>query len=142
VVSRHFFAQENMPRILDAIRPPNPWIAHMPITFAAIRQIALSLDNVVESTSYGTPAFKVGGQLFARLREDIGALVIATDFQQREELMAADPDTYFITDHYLEYKWVLVRLSRVHPDAMRDLLRMAWKLAAAKKPLTSRRARR
>jgi hypothetical protein len=105
----------------------------MPITFDTIRQMALSLDNVEESTSYGTPAFKVGGALFARLREDIDSLVVRMDFDQREELMAADPETYFITDHYLNYKWVLVRLSRVHPDAMRDLLRIAWKSAASSK---------
>jgi hypothetical protein len=55
------------------------------------------------------------------------------DFEQRAELMAADPKIYFITDHYLNYEWVLVRLSRVHPDAMRDLLRVAWRLASAEK---------
>ena len=86
-----------------------------------------------ESTSYGTPAFKVGGVLLARLREDIDSLVVRTTFEQREELMAADPETYYITDHYLEYPWVLVRLSRVHADAMRDLIRMAWRLAGSEK---------
>jgi hypothetical protein len=48
-------------------------------------------------------------------------------------MMAADPDTYYITDHYLNYEWVLVRLSRVHPDALRDLLRGAHRSAAAEK---------
>lgn len=115
----------------------------MAVTFETIRQIALSLDKVEESTSYGTPAFKVRGALFARLREDIDSLVVRMDFDQREELMAADPETYFIIDHYLNYKWVLVRLSRVHPDAMRDLLRMAWKSAAvSKRPASRRRAPR
>ena len=42
----------------------------MAVTFETVRQMALSLDNVEEGTSYGTPAFKVGGVLFARLRED------------------------------------------------------------------------
>jgi hypothetical protein len=106
----------------------------MAVTFEAVRRVALSLDHVEESTSYGTPAFKVRGALIARLHQDLDALVVRTDFEQRAELMAADAETYFITDHYLNYEWVLVSLARVHPDAMRDLLRMAHRLAAAEKP--------
>jgi hypothetical protein len=108
----------------------------MPVTFDAIRKMALALDNVEEATSYGTPAFKVGGAMLARLRDDIGALVLRMSIEDRQELMAEDPETYFITDHYLDYPYILVRLSRVHPDAMRDLLRGAWRLAAADKKKT------
>jgi hypothetical protein len=100
------------------------------MTFESIRKMALAIENVEEGTSYGTPAFKVKGELLARLRDDIGALVVRMSIEDRQELMAADPETYFITDHYLEYPWILVRLSKVQPDAMRDLLKGAWKLAA------------
>ena len=103
------------------------------MTFEAVRKIALALDDVEEGTSYGTPAFKVRGALIARLRDDIGALVVHMNFDDRQELIAADPETYFITDHYLKYPWVLVRLSRVHRDALGDLLRRAARLASAKK---------
>jgi hypothetical protein len=113
----------------------------MAVTFEMVREIALSLDGVQEGTSYGTPAFKVGGVLLARLREDLDSLVLRTTFEQREELMAADPEIYYITDHYLEYPWVLVRLSQVHPDAMRDLIRMAWRLAGSEKRKASGRRR-
>jgi hypothetical protein len=105
----------------------------MPMTFEAVRKIALALDNVEEGSSYGTPAFKVRGALMARLRDDLGALVVRMSIEDREELIAADPKTYFITDHYLNYPWILVNLARVHPDAMRDLLRAAWRSAAAEK---------
>jgi hypothetical protein len=105
----------------------------MGVTFDTVRKIALSLENVEEGTSYGTAAFKVRGALFLRLKEDGESLVVRTDFEQREALIAEDPQTYYITDHYLKYPWVLVRLSRVHPDAMRDLIRMAWRSAAATK---------
>jgi hypothetical protein len=103
----------------------------MAVTFEDVRRMALELEKVEEGTSYGTAAFKVGGQLMARLREDLDSLVVRSDFEQRAELMAADPETYYITDHYLNYEWVLVRLGRVHPDAMRDLLRGAWRRAGA-----------
>ncbi len=112
--------------------------ANTPLAFEAVRRIALALDNVEEGTSYGTPAFKVGGALFVRMHQDGESLVVRTDFEQREELMASDPESYYITDHYLNYEWVLVSLSRVHPDALRDLMGMAWKLAAASKRRSSR----
>jgi hypothetical protein len=112
------------------------------MTFEAVRKIALALDDVEESTSYATPAFKVRGALFARLRDDLGVLVVHMNFDDRQELIAADPKTYFITDHYLNYPWVLVNLARVHPDAMRDLLRSAWRSAAASKTGTKGRTKR
>jgi hypothetical protein len=115
--------------------------ADAPVTFDAVRQISLSLEHAEEGMSYGTPAFKVRGELFVRLHQDFNStvVVVRTDFEQREELLAADSDTYFITDHYRNYPWVLVRLSHVHLDALRDLLRMAHRLAAASKRGSSRR---
>ena len=100
--------------------------------------MALALDNVEEATSYGTPAFKLGGVLIARLRDDIGALVVRMSIEDRQELIAADPETYFITDHYLEYPYVLVNLARVEPDAMRDLLKGACRLAPKRPPRKKR----
>jgi hypothetical protein len=111
-------------------------------TFQDVRGIALALANVEEGTSYGTPAFRVGGKLFARLREDGDSLVVGTTFEERAEMMAAEPETYYITDHYLEYPWVLVRLSRVHPGALRDLLGRAWRLASTAGRGASRRPAR
>jgi hypothetical protein len=99
------------------------------VTYDTIRQFALALPDVEEGTSYGTPALKVKGKLFVRLKEDGESVVIKTTFEEREELIAADPETYFITDHYLNYEWVLVRLSKVHEDALSDLIRGAYKLA-------------
>jgi hypothetical protein len=113
----------------------------MAVTFEDVRRIALSLEKVIEGTSYGTPAFKTGGKLIARLREDGESLVVGTTFEEREEMMAAEPETYYITDHYLNYPWVLVRLSRVHPDALRDLLARAWRLASRAKRRASGKTR-
>jgi hypothetical protein len=113
-------------------------VAKTPAAFEAVRRIALALEKVEEGTSYGTPAFKVNGELFVRMHQGGESLVVRTDFEQREELMAADPETYYITDHYLNYEWILIRLSRVQPDALRDLIRMAWRLASTSKRRSSR----
>jgi hypothetical protein len=75
----------------------------------------------------------------ARLREDGETLVVGMDRDQREELLAADPDTYYLTDHYRNYPWILVHLPVVHPDAMRDLLGGAVRLASAGRRGASRK---
>jgi hypothetical protein len=50
-------------------------------------------------------------------------------FDLRTELMEGDPDTYFITDHYANYEWILVRLAKIAPDALPDLLQTAYRSA-------------
>ena len=120
----------------------------MKTTFDHVRKIALSLPDVVEGTTYGAPAFKVRGQMFTCMASnksaEPGTLAIRMDFAQRDELIAADPDVYYLKDHYVGYPCVLVRLSRIHPDALRDLLAGARRFVIAQKARSSRavRARR
>lgn len=100
-------------------------------TFDAVRKAGLGLPGVEESTMYGAPALKVRGKLVACMAShksaEPGSLVVRIDFEQREELVAAEPDTYYLTDHYVGYPSVLVRLSRIRADALADLLRSAWR---------------
>src|SRR5580765_1203702 len=102
----------------------------MGVTFDTVREIAQTLSGAEESTSYGTPAFKVKGKLFARFHQGGEALVVSVDFDQREEMMRTSPDKFYITDHYLKYPWVLVRMSSVTPDELRDLLIGSWRRAS------------
>ena len=41
--------------------------------------------------------------------------------------MKAEPATYYITDHYRNYPWILVRLATVDRHDLRDLLEDAWR---------------
>jgi hypothetical protein len=112
------------------------------ITFGTARDIALTLPGVEESTAYGAPALKVNGKLLACVPANHSAepesLVVRVDFDDRAELLDADPTVYYLTDHYLGYSAVLVRLSYVSPDALRDLLGMAYKFVT-RKPARKRR---
>jgi hypothetical protein len=100
-----------------------------PISFDAVRELARALPDVEESTSYGAQSWKVRGKLVAcqaiNKSAEPNSLVVKIPFEQRDELIAAQPDVYYVTDHYVNYPSVVVRLSRVHPDALRDLLGMA-----------------
>ena len=87
------------------------------------------LPGAVEGTSYGTPAFRVGKTLFVRQHQDGESLVVKIDPDERTMRMKAEPKTFFITDHYLNYPWILVRLATVARDDLRDLLEDAWRQA-------------
>jgi hypothetical protein len=109
----------------------------MSVDFETVRRIALALPRVEEGTSYGTPAFRVGKKFLARLWEDGEVLVVKIGFDEREILMKADPETFFITDHYRGYPSVLVRLAKVDPDDLRDVLEQAWRHHAPKRLVES-----
>src|SRR5580693_5202833 len=86
------------------------------ISFDTVREIAGGLPGAVEGTSYGTPAFHVRKTLFARQHQDGESLVVRIDPQERAVRVAADPKTYSVTDHYVNYPLVLVRMASVKRD--------------------------
>ena len=116
------------------------------INFDTVRKIGLALPGVEESTAYGSPALKVHGKLLACVpahrSAERGSLAVRVGFDDRAELLAADPDVYYVTDHYLNYTAVLVRLSRITPDVLRDLLGMAHKFVTADARRSPSRPRR
>jgi hypothetical protein len=116
------------------------------ISFDVVRKMGLELPGVEEGTSYGAPALKVQGKMFAcrptHRSAEPDSLAVRIDFDQRTELMAADPDTYYLKEHYVAYPCVLVRLSSIHHDALRDLLIMAWRFVSASGKRPARRTKR
>jgi len=108
------------------------------IDFATVRKIASGLPDVEDAAAYGSPAIKVRGKMLTCMAinksAEPGSLVVRIDFEQRAELLSGAPDVYYLTDHYLNYPCVLVRLSRIQEDALRDLLGAAWRFVTAKTP--------
>jgi hypothetical protein len=100
------------------------------VSWETVRELVRELPHVEEGTSYGTPAFKVRGKLFVRLREDGESIVVWIDEADRAMRMQADPHAFYITDHYASHPLMLVRLSAVHRDDLADLLMDAWRLRA------------
>jgi len=109
-----------------------------PVTFAVARRLALALPGVVEGTSYRTPAFRVAGKFFFRLREDGESLAIRIDFDTREALLQANPGAFFITDHYRGYPAIRVQLSTVRRLELNALLEQSWRCVAPKRLVASR----
>jgi hypothetical protein len=77
------------------------------VTFDAVRAIGLRLPDVEEGTMYGSPALKVRGNLLACLAVHKSAepdtLAVRIDFGERDDLVDADPKTYYLTEHYVDY---------------------------------------
>ncbi len=108
--------------------PPDEHLAGL---FARVVEIAKRLPGVVESRSYGTPSLKVKRKFLARLRSEAeGGLAIHCDLMEREMLMQAAPETFYITDHYADYPMVLINLETVLWDAMPDIVERAWRMVA------------
>ena len=105
------------------------------VTFTDVSKLGRALPGVVESTSYGTPALKVDGKLLVRLKEDGETLVLRMDFVNRDLLLREEPDLFFLTDHYLNYPSILLRLTRVTPARLAELLEDAWRLVAPRRRL-------
>ena len=106
------------------------------INFDTVRKIAHALPEVTDSTNYGAPSLKARGELFACIPVNKAAepnsIAVRIDFERRAEMLAAAPETYYLPDHYVNYPIVLVRLSEIQLDALRDLLGLAWRFVTAK----------
>jgi len=94
------------------------------INFDTVRNIGLTFPGVEESTAYGSPVLKVHGKILAGIAVN-----------------RSDPEVYYVTDHYVGNA-VLVRLSRVNPSVLRDLLGMAYKFVTRNARRSSARKRR
>ena len=105
-------------------------------TFAAVEAIGRALPDVTVTTAWGQPALKVRGKMFVCIASHKSAepdtLVVMMDFPDRDALVEEDPATYYLKDHYLNYPCVLVRLSRVGADALRDLVVGAHRFVSAR----------
>lgn len=116
------------------------------MNFETVRKLALALPDVEESTMYGSPAVKLRGNLLACIpthcSAEPGSLAVRVAFEDRAALLKEAPETYYLTDHYGNYPVVLVRLSTISTDALKDLLRMSWKFAGSQKSKRSFRRRR
>ena len=100
-------------------------MARRKLSLPTICRVARGLPGVEEGTSYGTPAWRHRGKLLARLHQDGRTIVLKVGNETRDHLLAADPQTFFITDHYIGYPTVLAHLDRLNAADLKKLLMRA-----------------
>jgi hypothetical protein len=104
------------------------------LTIDDVREIALSMPDVIETTAYGMAAFKAGGRRFAGQpveRPDVepNTIGVHLSFEDRDALLASRPDVYYLTEHFAPYPAVLARLTKMRRDELRELLGASWRYA-------------
>ena len=101
-----------------------------------VRDIAMSLPGAVEVPSDGFD-FRVDGHGFVwsypervpgrprKIRRDIAVLYVG-DESEKQALLLGEPDTFFSAAGYGQAPLVLVRLAKVDPERLRELVTDAW----------------
>ena len=106
------------------------------IDFNVVRAMALALPHVEAGMIHGAPSFKVGGKLLCcpalHSSAEPGTLAIRIDPAERARLIESSPSIYYVTNHYLNYPTVLVRLARIDRESLENLLGTAWKFVTAR----------
>lgn len=97
-------------------------MAKRKLSLPMIRRTVANLPGVEEGTSYGTPAWRCRGRLLARLHQDGASIVLKVGDETRDHLLQADPETFFVTDHYIGYPMVLAHLDRLSAADLKKLL--------------------
>jgi hypothetical protein len=107
------------------------WISKWP----DLRTLALSLNlpQVTEAAPWGNPCLKAHGRMWCWWSPYIDAAVFKCGFDEREMLLAADPDTFALHPHYAVHPLILVRAGRIDPDWARARLLQHWRDAAPKR---------
>lgn len=107
------------------------------LDFDTVREIALKLPGVEDSKSYGAPSLKVHGELIAGIpvnkSAEPGSVGLRISIDRRAELLETAPEIYYAPEHYINYPMVLVRLSRIDLEALRDIIHSAYRFVTTEK---------
>ncbi|NEA99378.1 MmcQ/YjbR family DNA-binding protein [Streptomyces sp. SID13726] len=96
-----------------------------------VRRIALSLPDTTEKIAWSMPTFRVAGKMFATMPEDETSIAVRCPKEERDELVLAEPDKFWIADHEAQFAWVRARLTAIDDESeLRDILADSWRQAA------------
>ena len=101
-----------------------------------LRSLALSLPGTEEREAWNQPTFRVGGKIFAWLGKPRRPAGIRVSEEEREELLAAEPDKFFMVAEDARGPWMRLRLEAIEPDELLELLTDTWRAVAPKRLLT------
>lgn len=103
------------------------------MTREEVHALVMSLPGIEEGTSYGKPSYKLNGKFFTRMRVVDESIALKMDFDTRDMLMEVDPETFFLTDHYRPWPYVLAWIEHIQPDQLRSILTRTWREQAPAK---------
>jgi hypothetical protein len=96
------------------------------------RELALSLPEAVEQDHHGFPSFRVGGKIFATLRDE-GSMNVMLDEAGIRTAIEEEPETCAEVWWGKKLAAVRVDLARGDRELLADLLEDAWEGKAPKR---------
>ncbi len=111
--------------------------AERQIDWERLKALAMELElpGVEETTSWGQPCLKAHGKLWVWWSPHEDAPVFKVPHDERDMLVEADPQTFFVTDHYRRHALILVRPERLDPAWAEMNLVRVWRAQAPKRVL-------
>ena len=96
-----------------------------------VRRIALSFPETVENERWGHPTFDVAGRMFITIPDDQTSFAVRCPRLEREELIAAEPQKFWVPPHEAGSNWVRARLATLEDaDELYDILLDSWQQVA------------
>ncbi|MBA3329663.1 MAG: MmcQ/YjbR family DNA-binding protein [Actinobacteria bacterium] len=108
----------------------------MTVVSEQARQLALALPEAVEQDHHGRPSFRVGGRIFATLRDE-DHMNVMTDEGGILTAVHSEPEICAEVWWGKRLTAVRVNLRRVDPQMLANLLAEAWEIKAPKRLLRS-----
>ena len=98
------------------------------------RAIAATLPRSYEALVRDELRLRVGRIVYAAFSEDDTIMGFAFPREERDALVAAEPDKFLLPRHSdMRFRWVCVRLAAIDRDELRELLVDAWRMCVPKK---------
>lgn len=101
-----------------------------------VRAAALSLPETKELFEWQMPTFRVSGKLFLTLPERETSMAVRCPMADRDELVQAEPDKFWIAPHEAYNAWIRVRLAAIDDqDELEAIIADSWRQAAPRQLL-------
>jgi hypothetical protein len=98
-----------------------------------VRRVALSFPEAVEKETWGHPTFRVRDKMFAAMDEAGTSMSVKAAREAQAALVGSEPETFFVPSYVGQHGWVGVRLERVDPEEMGELIEDAWRATAPRR---------
>lgn len=109
------------------------------MTIDEVRAIAGALPGAYEQASYDDrPSWRTKPRMFAIVADDVRRLAVWTEsVEEKEAMLASDPQVFSTTPHYDGHAIVLVDLDRVDGSELTELVTESWRLRAPRRLVTA-----
>ena len=107
---------------------------------AEARKIMLAIPGTDERLWFNQPSVFIHDRFLAKThhKEDAVTLQVGS-MEMRDMMLEAEPELFYITDHYRKFPFVLVRLSALTKTVLKDMLAGRAAQLAAMPPNQARR---